>query len=143
MRISTFCWTPTGRSRTTAVGVDVKTMLRRQLGDYLIVVPDVIPAVHQAEDDVFGHRMRLDQGEMLLDHGDAQLHGVFGGMDGLFYAIDQDLAFVGAVKAVEHLHDGALAGAVFAQQRQDLAFADLQRDILVGDHLGKVFADVF
>ena len=122
--------------------VDVKAVLGGQVGDDLVVVLDVIPALDQAEDDVFGHRVRLHQGKVLLDHGDAQLHGVLGGMDGLLLAVDQDLAFVGAVEAVEHLHDGALARAVFAQQRQDLALADLHGDVLVGDDLGEVLADI-
>jgi hypothetical protein len=88
------------------------------------------------EDDVLGHREVVDQHEVLVDHADAQLDGLARRVDMLCFAPDQDLALVGLLKAVEHLHQGRLAGPVLADQGVDLALGHLQVDLVVGDDPG-------
>ena len=51
--------------------------------------------------------------------------------DGL--AVQQDLARVRPVEAVEDVHQRRLAGAVLAEQRVHLAAADVEVDVVVGD----------
>ncbi len=78
---------------------------------------------------------------MLVHHADAGVNGVLGvaEMDGL--AVDEDLALVGPVEPGEHVHQRGFAGAVFAEQAEDLAGPDLQVDIGVGDHRAEALGD--
>ena len=76
---------------------------------------------------------------MLLDHRDAQRHRVPRGIDLLLPAVDAYRARIGLVQAVEDLHDRALAGAVLAQKRHDLAAIDRKADPLVRDDLREEF----
>ena len=48
-------------------------------------------------------------------------------------ARDHDLALVRVVEPVEDVHQGRLAGAVLAEQRVDLALAEVEVDVVVGD----------
>jgi hypothetical protein len=47
-------------------------------------------------------------------------------------AVDEDVAVVGLVEAVEDRHEGGFAGAVFADDAVNGALADLQVDVPVG-----------
>ena len=105
------------------------------------VEPAAAPAGLGAEHDVLGHGEVVDQHEVLVDHADAQLDGLAGRVDDLGLAPDQDLALVGLLQAVEHLHQGRLAGAVLADQGVDLALGHLQVDLVVGDHPGVAAGD--
>ena len=105
------------------------------------VEPAAAPAGLGAEHDVLGHGEVVDQHEVLVDHADAQLDGLAGRVDHLRLAPDQDLALVGLLQAVEHLHQGRLAGAVLAHQGVDLALGHLQVDLVVGDHPGVAAGD--
>ena len=48
-------------------------------------------------------------------------------------AVDDDLALVGVVEAVEDVHQRRLAGAVLAEQRVHLAAAEIEVDVVVRD----------
>jgi hypothetical protein len=93
------------------------------------------------EHDVLGHGEVVDQHEMLVDHADAQLDGLAGRVDLLGLAPDQDLALVGLLQPVQHLHQGRLAGPVLADQGVDRALGHLQVDLVVGDHPGVAAGD--
>ena len=56
-------------------------------------------------------------------------------------AEEPDLAGVGAVEPVEHVHERALAGAVLAEQGVDLAEAEVEVDAVVGDDAGEALDD--
>ena len=77
-----------------------------------------------------------------MDHTDAQIKGLTGRPDGRGLAMDQDLAMVGIVNAREHIHQGCLAAAVLPQQSQDLAFPQIQADIVVCHHFAEGFGDM-
>ena len=48
-------------------------------------------------------------------------------------AVEQDLAGVGPVQPGQDVHQRALAGAVLAEQRVDLARAHVEVDVVVGE----------
>ena len=74
-----------------------------------------------AENGVFGDGEGGDQHEVLVDHADAEGDGVGGGGDADGAVVEEDLAGVHLVEAVEDLHEGGFAGAVFAEQGVDFA----------------------
>ena len=98
---------------------------------------------------VHGQRNVLDGGEhihqleMLMDHADAQTQRITGGTDVHRLLVHIDLAAVRVVDAGDHVHQGGLAAAVFAQQGQNFTAADVQGNVLVGNDLTKGFGDPF
>ena len=56
-------------------------------------------------------------------------------------AVEQDLARVRVVQPVEDVHQRRLAGAVLAEQRVHLALAELEVDVVVGEHPGELLRD--
>ena len=54
-------------------------------------------------------------------------------------AAQLDLAGRARMQAVEDVHQGRFAGAVFADERVHLAAADLQRGVVDGDEIAEVF----
>ena len=92
------------------------------------------PAVDQrhvdvAEQHVLQHGQRRHDAELLVDERHAEpLRGLAAAqVDRL--AVDEDPALVRRQLAGQHLHDGALAGAVVPAQAVDLAGADGERDV--------------
>ena len=85
-----------------------------------------------AQQDVLGDGEDRHEHEVLVDHADAAGDGVgrAGDLDRL--AVEQDLALVRRGEAVEDVHQRGLARAVLAEQRVDLARADGQVDVVVG-----------
>ena len=79
---------------------------------------------------------------MLVDHADPQRVGVIGVLDLHHLAVLLDDALLRLVQAEQHTHQGGLSGAVFSQQRVDLAPPQLERDIVVGDDPRKALGDV-
>ena len=78
---------------------------------------------------------------MLVDHADAQANGVGGRLDAHGLAVEQDRPGVGLIETVQDLHQRGLAGAVLAQQRMHFAGADVEIDVVVGQHAGKALDD--
>ncbi len=87
---------------------------------------NVVARQHQ----VFGHRHRGHQREMLIHHAEAECVGVLRIGDRLFAAADQHIALGRVIIAHDALHQRALAGAVFAEQRMERAWPHLQLDII-------------
>ncbi len=122
--------------------VDVKAVLGGQIGDDPVVMLEVV-APRTRPRMIFSVTVcACTSAKCCWIMAIPKLHGVFGRVDDLFLAVHENLAFIGPIEAIEHLHDRALAGAVFAQQRKHLALAYLYRYILIGDDLGKVLADI-
>ena len=57
-------------------------------------------------------------------------------------AVQLDAAAVRLVHAGNEMHQGGLAGAVFADERMHLAAADLERDAVDGPHAREGLGDV-
>jgi hypothetical protein len=93
------------------------------------------------EHDVLGHREDGDEHEVLMDHPDAGGHGVARTPEPLNLVVQQDLALIGLVQAVEHVHQGGLARTVLAQQGVDLPRLDHQIDVVVRDEGAEALGD--
>ncbi len=83
----------------------------------------------QREGDVVEDGRVLEQVELLEDHADvlprvAQLAARQGGQ---VAAADQHLAGVGALEQVDQAQQGRLAGAALADQAEDVALMDVER----------------
>ena len=80
---------------------------------------------------------RLEQGKMLENHADAQATGHRGRFHLHRPVLPDQLALVGAQQAVHHLDQGALAGAVLAQECVHLAGLDAEGNLVVRDTAGE------
>ena len=78
---------------------------------------------------------------MLVDHADALPDRIARPLhrDGLF--VDQDLAAIRLDQAIQDVHQRALAGAILADERVDLALTDFQIDLVIRQHAGELFRD--
>ena len=127
------------------VGVDREPEL---LGDLANTLPRCGPVEEHlrlcrlvGEDDVLGHGHHRDQHEMLVDHSDPVLDRVARRREGDPLSLDQDLALVGVVQAVEDVHQRRLSGAVLAEQRVHLSLAQVEVDVVVCKYPGKALRD--
>ena len=91
---------------------------------------------------VFCQRQRLEQHEMLKHHRDAESPSARRASDLDLAPIDRDPSGVRAHDAVDNLHQRALAGAVFAEHRHDLARHHVERDRVIGDGLAETLGDL-
>ena len=126
------------------VGVDLQPVARGRIahlrGDTAPVEPRpgaAAPAEHQ----VLGHRHRLDQREMLVDHGDAGLQRGFRAAGRQLTAVVDDATFVGPNHAEQHFHQRALARTVLTEQADDLRGHHGQVDAAIGPHRAVRFGD--
>ena len=81
-----------------------------------------------AEHDVLGDGERLDEPEVLVHHPDTGVERVARRVELDRLPVQLELALVGAVEAREDVRQRALAGAVLAEQRVNLADARLEVD---------------
>ena len=77
-----------------------------------------------AQEEVLGHRLRTDEVQLLVDHRDAVLQRDVRRAQHDLLAVERDRARVGLDHAAEHPDERALAGAVGADETEDLAGAD-------------------
>ncbi len=94
-----------------------------------------------AEHHVLGDRERLDEPEVLVHHPDARIDPVARGVEGDGSTVDLHHSFVCAIEAGEDVREGALAGAVLAEQSVDLTLERLEVDRVVGDDSGEPLGD--
>ncbi len=95
----------------------------------------------EAERDVFEHRHRLEQREVLEHHADAEPPSRARIGDADSRAVEDDLALVGREDAVDHLDESRFSRAVLAEKSVNLAGLDAQVHVVVGAHAGEGFAD--
>ena len=95
----------------------------------------------QAERYVLGGREHLDELVVLVDHADAELERLLRRAYRDLLAVYGDAALVGVVYPREDVHQRRLAAPVFAEQREDLPPADIQRDVMVGLDRAEALAD--
>ena len=112
------------------------TFLRRSRGD--LVHGRLIHAVEEAraldrlaaEEEVARDRKLRDQGRVLVDRLDAERDRVGGAADVDLAAADVDVAAGRRDRARQNLDQRRLAGAVVAEEPDDLALVDRQVDVL-------------
>src|SRR5690606_28838772 len=95
-----------------------------------------------AEIDVLADREVREQRLLLEHHADALAHGVGGADEAGFAPVEQDVAGIGLVDAAQDLHQRRFAGAVLADEADDFAGTDLDRDVLQRMHAGKALVDM-
>src|SRR5882724_9101388 len=76
-----------------------------------------------------------------MHHAQPELYRIAGSVDRSLLAVDQNLALIGRVEAVEDVHHGGLAGAVFADDCVDGSVGNGEADVIIGPHFAKAFAD--
>lgn len=94
-----------------------------------------------ADIDVFRHSQVLHEVQLLMDDADAERLRVARAVDLDMLSKEFDRAAVARVDAGQHLHERRLACAVFADQRHDLALADLQLRVVQRVDAREVFLD--
>ena len=94
-----------------------------------------------ADHDVLGDAECRDQRELLVNGDDALALGLVGLREALGLARERDGPGVGPLGAGQDLQQSRLAGAVLAEERQDLAFRELQVDVGQGHHPWKALTD--
>jgi hypothetical protein len=95
-----------------------------------------------AEEDVVEDGHGAGEHEVLVDHPYAGGEGVVGGAEGLGLAVDEDAAGVGAEQAVEDVHEGGFAGAVFTEEAVDGGGGNGEGDGVEGGDGAEGFVDV-
>ena len=78
---------------------------------------------------------------MLMHHTDAQIDRLRAGTDGDVLVIYANLAAIGFIKTIDDRHQGAFAGAVFADDAMNAALANGQVNVMVGLNRAKGLAD--
>ena len=127
------------------VGVDLEAEALSDVAHVLACLGEVEAAeplrLLVAEHDVLGDREDGDEHEVLVDHADAGGHGIPRPTEMLHDVIEEDLALIGTVQAIQDVHEGRLAGTVLAEQRVDLTRLDDEVDVVVGDEPAEAFGD--
>src|SRR5215469_6150009 len=95
-----------------------------------------------AEADIVEHRLRTEQRKILKGAGDTDFGDAMRRTLEQRAAFEQNVAAVGRVKAADAVEQRRLARAVRANQTQDLAFLDLERDAVERDDPAEPQADV-
>ena len=145
-RISTRCCTPTGRSPTARVEIDLEAVValerlrsraRARATPARSVKPPSAPS-SRFSSTVNGSTSMKCWWTMPMPARDRVLRAV-GSCRRL--AVDQDLAAVGLVEAVEDVHQRRLAGAVLADDAVDRAGRDDEVDVAVGVDRAEALVD--
>ena len=94
-----------------------------------------------ADIDVFRHGQVLHEVQLLVDDADAERLRVARAVDLDMLSKKFDRAAVARVDAGQHLHERRFTGTVFADQRHDLALANLQLRVVQRVDAREVFLD--
>ena len=114
--------------RIDMAGADPDEQLAR-LGRERLAVDQAGPAGHViADEQVLHHRQRGDQRQLLVDMDDAGVERRPGIPEDGFLATPTDGAAVARQRARQDVDEGRLAGAVLAQERDDLAGGNVEID---------------
>jgi hypothetical protein len=137
---------PGAGPRVDPVGVDQRQgrpglAVQRLAVDHAQPAPPAADRGRPGQEHVAGHVQLGDEGQLLVDGGDAVALGVAAVLEADRLAVDRDGAGVGLVEAGEHLDQGALAGPVLADQRVDLADSHLEVDTTEGRDPGERLGD--
>jgi hypothetical protein len=125
-----------GRDRQAEALRDVE-----QFGARGAAAREGLPQRFAAHHHVVEHAEVVGQREMLVHHADAGLERRARVAGRQRLAEDFDAAFVGGVVAEEDGDQRGLAGAVLAEQREDLAGVQFERDRVVGDEGAEALGD--
>jgi hypothetical protein len=94
-------------------------------------------ARQRAHEDIFSDREARNVFRVLRHQRDASGRRFGGRQSRIDLAANPDFPAVGLQQALQHVHQGGLAGAVLAEQGMDLAGVDRKRHIVQGAHPGE------
>ena len=95
----------------------------------------------RGDHDVFGDRQVGKDRQFLRQHADAERERVGRGPDLMRAAVDRDRAGIAGIVAGQDLHQRRLAGAIGAEQGDDLAGVEMKADIAEHGHAAERLAD--
>jgi hypothetical protein len=129
LTISTICFWAMDKIGDPGLRRDIQPHFRQHDADptrHFGAIEQAVARQFAPEKDVFRHRHLLGEIEFLVDENDPQGLGlaVAGQLD--FLAVKPDRTGGGVVEPRKDLHQGGLAGAVFADQRMNFAGADVE-----------------
>ena len=147
LAISTICWSPIRRSPIRArglIGVPRRSNSRRASASIArsSSQPSRRPSLLAAEEDVGGDGHLGDEVQLLVDDPDTGILGLARARERHGAAVEDDLALVVGDRAGEDLHQRALARAVLAAERVDLARPRRQAHVAQGVDAAEVLGDV-
>src|SRR5215211_3636206 len=93
------------------------------------------------QDDVLRHGHDRDEHEVLVDHADSVADRFLGRAEADRLALEQHLAVVRAVQAVDDVHQGRLARPVLAEQSVHLARNEVEAHVVVRQDAGELLRD--
>ena len=125
-----------GERRNNAMRLELEAILRHDLLDARFEFARRDIGIH-AKRDVFQHRHRLEEREVLEHHADAELAGSLGVCNDDALAIPPDFAAIGLHDPVDHLDEGGLARTVFPEKRVDFAGLNGKAHLIVRQHARK------
>ena len=123
LAISSRCCSPIGEGRDEARSdrAPGRTRARSPRGGRARRRGRCAAAAGHSDEEVLEHAQARREVEVLVDHADAGGERVGRAARSRPAALDEDAARVGAIGAEEDVHQGRLAGAVFAEEPDDLA----------------------
>ena len=115
------------------------TQLQYAVGGFLLAEeqPLLLP-----DDDIFAGGKHVNQLEVLMYHTDTSLDGVLRRVEYNFFSADLDLAAVGGIYSAEHVYEGALSGAVLAEQCEYFTLVHFKTHVLVRLDAAESLADI-
>ena len=114
------------------IGIHVKAVSVAYLADLLCGRLEVeLSLAFKAEDYVLRGREHVNELEVLMDHADAEIQSVLRRADDNFLIVNENFALVWEINTREHVHQGGLSRAVFAQKRKYLASVYIEPNLVV------------
>ena len=143
LMISSRCCSPTDKRRDRPVRIERQAELLLDALKAGKPAGAVEPAAfaRQPDQQIVEHGKARREVEMLVHHADAGGERVRGGADVHRLAFDRDGARVGLVDAEQDVHQRGLAGAVLAEQPEDLAGRQHEIDVGIGADIAKALRD--
>ena len=127
------------RSATGVSGLKSAPTRSQQAADLLAELaavdqPERSAIARLAADEDIGRGVQIvEEVQLLMHEGDAAGHGLADAEGGMLLAVEADLAGAGLDHPAQDLHQRALAGAVLADEADDLAPADGEADLIQSD----------
>ena len=79
----------------------------------------------KTESNVFHSGKNINQFEMLVDHADSEIIGVFWRTNLYSFPIYKYFSCIREIDARNHIHQGGFTASVFAQKRKDFSFSHI------------------
>ena len=122
------------------IGVHVKAVGVAYLTDLLCGCLEVeLTLTLEAEDYILSGRKHVNELEVLMDHADAEIQSILRRADDDFLIVNENFALVWEINTREHVHQGGLSRAVFAQKRKYLASVYIEPNLVVSFYRAEGF----